>query len=43
MPEICIIKFGIMSVLIEQALMIAFFDNRAFFHDNDSIGGFDGR
>ena len=31
-----------MSILIEQAIVIPFFDDPAFFHDDDSVRGLDG-
>jgi len=42
MPEVSVIQRRVMIVLFEQVFVVAFFDDCAFFHHHDSIGGFDG-
>ena len=45
MPEVCVVERGVMSALRpkgEQAIVIPFLDDPAFFHDDDPVRGFDG-
>ena len=43
MPEISVVKLGIIAAILQQCLVIPLLNDAALFQDHDAVGGFDRR